>query len=149
MHSKVGLPWPSRGWDSALPLQGARVRSLAGELRSRILHATRCGPKIFFNLKKICILAKLMYRFNAIPTKSAMTFSIETEQTILRCVWDHKGPRRAKATLRKENGLEASRSLTSHYITKLQSQKSVESAQKQARRPEEQSREPRNQPTGM
>ena len=90
-----------------------------------------------------------MYTFNAIPTKSLMTFSIETEQTILRCVWNHKGPRRAKATLKKENGLEASRSLTSHFMMKLQSPKSVELAQKQAHRPEEQSREPRNQPTGM
>ena len=149
MHSKVGLPWQSRGWDSELPLQGAQVRSLVGELRSRILHATWCGPKSFFNFKKICILAKLMYTFNTIPTKSPKTFSIETEQTILRCVWNHKGPRRAKATLRKENGLEASRSLTSHFITKLHSPKSVELAQKQAHRPEEQSREPRNQPTGM
>ena len=90
-----------------------------------------------------------MYRFNAIPTKSAMTVSIETEQTILRCVWDHKGPRRAKATLRKENGLEASRSLTSHYITKLQSPKKCGIGTKTGAQTEEQSREPRNQPTGM
>ena len=34
---KRGLPWPSSGSDSALPLQGARVRSLVGELRSHML----------------------------------------------------------------------------------------------------------------
>ena len=76
-----------------------------------------------------------------------MTF--HKNKTILTFVWSHKGPRRAKATLKKENGPEASPSLTSHYVTKLQSQKSVELAQKQAHRAEEQNREPRNQPTGM
>lgn len=30
-----GIPWPSGGWDSELPLQGARVPSLIRELRSR------------------------------------------------------------------------------------------------------------------
>ena len=34
-----GIPWPSGGWDSELPLQGARVPSVVGELRSRKL----CG----------------------------------------------------------------------------------------------------------
>lgn len=29
-----GIPWPSAGWDSELPLQGARVPSLVGKLRS-------------------------------------------------------------------------------------------------------------------
>ena len=33
-----GLPWRSRGEDSAFPMQGARVRSLDGELRSHIPH---------------------------------------------------------------------------------------------------------------
>ena len=29
-----GIPWLSSGWDSVLPLQGAQVQSLVGELRS-------------------------------------------------------------------------------------------------------------------
>ena len=40
-----------------------------------------------------------------------MTF--HKNKTILTFVWSHKGPRRAKATLKKENGPEASPSLTS------------------------------------
>ena len=32
-----GLPWRSSGWDSVLPLQGARVPSLIGVLRSHML----------------------------------------------------------------------------------------------------------------
>lgn len=31
---EVGLPWRSNGWDSAFPLRGVRVQSLAGELGS-------------------------------------------------------------------------------------------------------------------
>lgn len=38
-----GLPWWSHGSDFVLPLQGARVSSLVGELRSRI--PARCGQK--------------------------------------------------------------------------------------------------------
>ena len=32
-----GLPWRSSGYDSALPLQGAQVQSLVGELESLML----------------------------------------------------------------------------------------------------------------
>lgn len=35
-------------------------------------------------------------------------------------MWNHKGPRTAKATLRKESSLEESHSLTSNYIRELQ-----------------------------
>ena len=35
----MGLPWQSSGQDSALPLQGERVRSQVGELRPRMLHS--------------------------------------------------------------------------------------------------------------
>ena len=34
---RQGLPWWSSGWDSALPLQGAQVRSLVGEIKSHML----------------------------------------------------------------------------------------------------------------
>jgi len=36
-----GLPWPSSGLDSVLPLQGAQVRSLVME----VLHAVKCNQK--------------------------------------------------------------------------------------------------------
>ena len=63
-------------------------------------------------------------------------------RTILRWVRNHKGPRIAKANLKKENKLEASHFWTSHYITKLP-QRGADLAQKQALRPEAQDREPR------
>ena len=37
-ENNSGLPWWSSSYDSMLPLQGARVRALVGELRSLVLH---------------------------------------------------------------------------------------------------------------
>ena len=48
-----------------------------------------------------------MYTVNASPPEIPMVFSTEIEQILLIFVWNHKGPRIAKATLRKENRLEA------------------------------------------
>ena len=49
-----GLPWRSSGWDSELPLQGARVQSLVGELGSRVPHGQKkkaiLKKKNLFNL---------------------------------------------------------------------------------------------------
>ena len=41
----MGLPWWSSGYDSALPLQGAWVRSLVGEIRSCIPCGVAKGKK--------------------------------------------------------------------------------------------------------
>ena len=73
-------------------------------------------------------------------------FFTETEQTLLRCVWNHKGPGRAKATLRKEHGPEASPSLTSHHMAKRQPPKQCGTGSKQAHRPEGRDGEPRTHP---
>ena len=49
-HLFMGLPWLSSGEDSALPMQGAQVRSLVGELdptfmlQLKIPHATTKDP---------------------------------------------------------------------------------------------------------
>lgn len=52
------------------------------------------------NIVTMAFLPKAIYRFNAILIKIPTAF-LQTQQTILKCVWNHKGPRTATAMTRK------------------------------------------------
>ena len=74
------------------------------------------------NAIKISILTKA--HIHSITTNISMTIFTETE-TILTSVWSPRGPRRARETLRRENRLVSSPSLTSIYITHLKAPQDV------------------------
>lgn len=73
----------------------------------------------WFNIIKMTILPKTLYRFNAITVKVPMTLFTKLEN-ILKFIWSHRRPSVAKLPLALKIKLEAYQCLTSKYSTKLQ-----------------------------
>ena len=51
----------------------------------------------------MAILPKIIYRFIEIPIKIPVAFSVKIEKSILKFIWNSKGPQIAKIILKKKD----------------------------------------------
>ena len=55
-----------------------------------------------FDIFKMSVLPKVIYKFNEIPIKIPIMFFAEMENPILKFIWNIKGLQTAKTILKKE-----------------------------------------------
>ena len=53
------------------------------------------------NITGMSVLPKLIYRFNAIPVKSPISYFVDIDKLILKYIWRGKRPRRANTILKE------------------------------------------------